>query len=191
MILGAVRPVLLQGVVLNDIGPVIEPRGLARIRGYVGKLPEPKSWADAVDLLKHIASSQFTALVESDWDKYARTTFEEREGRFVPLYDSALMHNLSKLDLDAVPTLWPQFDGLRHVPVLVIRGENSDLLSPATVAEMIERHPDCAGMTVPGQGHAPLLIDGPTIRRIIGFVERCSFNQRSAAAAQKGLAMLP
>jgi pimeloyl-ACP methyl ester carboxylesterase len=191
MILGAVRPALLHGVVLNDIGPVIEPRGLARIRGYVGKLPEPKSWADAVDLLKHIASSQFTALAESDWDAYARTTFAERDGRLAPLYDPALMHNLSKLDLDAVPTLWPQFEGLRHVPVLVLRGENSDLLSPATVAAMSEHHPDCSSMTVPGQGHAPLLLDGPTIRRIVSFVERCSFNQRSAVAVQRGLSILP
>ncbi|WP_131117680.1 alpha/beta fold hydrolase [Lichenihabitans psoromatis] len=190
LMLGAVRPTILQGVVLNDIGPVIEPRGLARIRGYIGKLPEPKSWPDAIDLLKHLASAHFTALEEQDWETFARTTFEERDGRFVPLYDPALMHNLAKLDLDAVPVLWPQFEGLRHVPVLVVRGENSDLLSAATVTEMTKRHPDCAAVTVPGQGHAPLLIDTPTTRRICQFVERCGFNLHSTAAAQRGLSLL-
>jgi pimeloyl-ACP methyl ester carboxylesterase len=176
--------------VLNDIGPVIEPSGLARIRGYVGKLPQPKSWADAVDLLKRVAGSQFTALADRDWDLYARTTFEERDGALVARYDPALMRSLEKLDLDNVPTLWPQFDALAHVPVLVVRGANSDLLSRATVAEMGRRHPDCAALEVPGQGHAPLLTDAPTIDRIKAFVRRCDAQAASAAAIEHGLSML-
>ena len=90
MVTAATRPTLLRGAVLNDIGPVIEPKGLMRIRGYVGTLPQPSSWADAVDLLKATASAQFTALDDADWEAYARLTFEQRHGRFVPQYDPLL-----------------------------------------------------------------------------------------------------
>ncbi len=190
MILAAKRPTLLRGAVLNDIGPVIEPRGLARIRGYVGKLPQPNSWADAIDLLKRMASSQFTDLTQGDWETFARTTFEERAGHLVPRYDPALMKTLEKMDLEAIPTLWPQFEGLRHVPVLAVRGANSDLLSPATLKAMSERHPVFSSFTVPGQGHAPLLVDEPTVRRIVAFVGACEAETAALMTAQCGLAML-
>ena len=173
MILAALRPAIIQGAVLNDIGPVIESQGLGRIRGYVGKLPRPDSWTEAVGLLKQLADSQFTAVTEADWLDFAKLTFREESGFFRPTYDPALMENLKTMDLDAIPTLWPQFEGLRHAPVLIIRGANSDLLSSATAAEMIRRHPDCALHTVEGQGHAPFLTDAPTIERIQSFVLHC------------------
>ena len=173
MILAATRPTLLRGVVLNDIGPVLEPTGMARIRGYVGKLPTPGSWPDAVSLAKGIMSAQFTALDEAGWNAYARLTFEEKDGRFQIRYDANLMRPFASLDLEApLPTMWPQFEGLRDVPVLGIRGANSDLLSPETFAEMGRRHPAFEAFTVPGQGHAPLLLDEPTIDMIERFVTR-------------------
>lgn len=172
MVLGATRPALLRAVVINDIGPIIEAQGLARIRGYVGKLPAPNSWRDAVDLFKKIAGAQFTGLADSDWEAYARLTFEETNGKFVTRYDPMLMKTLESLDLEApLPNLWPQFDGLKHLPMLVIRGENSDLLSPATLAEMLVRHPGAQALIVPGQGHAPLLLDEMSIARICAFIE--------------------
>lgn len=190
MILAAVRPGLIAGVVLNDIGPVIEKVGLQRIRGYVGKLPQPASWPEAVALLKDVAGAQFTALAETDWTAYAQTTFEESEGRFLPRYDPALMQNLAKMDLDAVPTLWPQFDGLSAVPMMVIRGANSDLLAAATVEAMVARHPDCVSLIVPGQGHAPLLTDASTMDAIAGFVARCESHEVAAARSQRSVALL-
>ena len=175
MALAATRPALLRGAVLNDIGPVIEAKGLMRIRGYVGTLPRPSSWADAVDLLKATASAQFTGLDDADWEAYARLTFEQRDGRFVPQYDPLLRKGLEALDFEtALPALWPQFEGLRHIPLLVIRGANSDLLAPATVEEMLRRHPDGWSHVVPGQGHAPLLRDAATIARIAAFVRMVS-----------------
>ena len=189
MVLAAVRPALLAGVVLNDIGPVIEAKGLERIRGYVGKLPSPSSWDHAVELLRGVAGHHFTGLADDDWLRYAQTTFEEQDGAFRTRYDPALMRNLAKLDLSAVPTLWPQFDALAAVPVMVLRGENSDLLSPGTVAAMAARHPNLDTLTVPGQGHAPLLTDAPTLGEIAGFVDRCLC--RDAASAAAGLSLLP
>ena len=173
MIFAATRPTLLKGVVLNDIGPVLEAKGLARIRGYVGKLPAPRSWNDAVNLAKSIMGAQFTGLTEAEWEAYARLTFVEKDGRFSPRYDINLMRPLAAIDLEApLPELWPQFEGLAHVPVLAVRGENTDLLSEASLAGMAARHPRFESYTVPGQGHAPLLLDEPTIGVIAQFVAK-------------------
>lgn len=170
MVIGAMRPAIVAGVVLNDIGPVLEPKGLARIRSYIGKLPAPADMADAVALLKHISNAHFTALSEADWLAYARMTFRETPTGIVGRYDPKLMNTLADIDLEApLPDLWPQFEGLSHAPMLIVRGENTDLLSVETAGEMARRHPRCDIFTVPGQGHAPLLIDAATIARIAAF----------------------
>ncbi len=173
MILAAFRPSLIAGAVLNDIGPVIEVAGLRRIKAYVGKLTQPTSWDEAVAVLKNVAGAQFTALSEAEWLDFARCTFRQDGDAFSTTYDPALTHNLQAMDIDALPTLWPQFEALSHRPVLIVRGENTDLLSTETVGEMRRRHPDCVLHTVSGQGHAPLLADAPTIARIEAFVAHC------------------
>src|SRR5450631_1344147 len=142
MLLSATRPAVLRGAVLNDIGPVLEPRGMARIRGYVGKLPAPRSILDAVSLLKEMMRERFNGLSEADWEAYAKITFSDAVGRIALRYDPKLMKTLDSLDLEQpLPTLWPQFDGLRDVPLLILRGANSDLLSAETLKEMAARHP--------------------------------------------------
>ena len=173
MMLAALRPTFLAAAVLNDIGPVIASQGLARIKSYIGKMPQLGSWADAVAALRRIADSRFTGLSEEDWQAYARLTFEERDGIIGSRYDPALMVNLEAMDLAAIPELWDQFDGLAHLPLMVIRGENSDLLEATTAAAMVERHPGCELVEVPGQGHAPLLLDETTISQIARFIARC------------------
>jgi pimeloyl-ACP methyl ester carboxylesterase len=80
MALSAARPALLRGAVLNDIGPVIEGRGLARIRGYVGKLPAPADYGEAIDILKKLMSAQFTALSAEEWRSWAEATWKEENG---------------------------------------------------------------------------------------------------------------
>jgi pimeloyl-ACP methyl ester carboxylesterase len=173
MLLSAMRPAVIRGAVLNDIGPVVEPRGMARIRGYVGKLPEPRSLAGAVDLLKEIMGERFDGLSDADWEAYARMTFADSVGRIATRYDRNLMRSLEALDLEQpLPPLWPQFDGLRSVPLLIIRGENSDILSAGTLEEMLRRHPGAEAHEVKGQGHAPLLIDGESINRIAAFAAK-------------------
>lgn len=173
MMTAATRPGAIGAAILNDIGPVVEAQGLARIRGYVGKLPAPHSWDDAVDLVKRVMGGQFTSLSADEWLAYAQLTFEEKDGKFAPRYDTRLMNGLEALDLEApLPTAWAQFEGLANVPVLSLRGEHSDLLSEATVAEMGRRHPRFQAHTVPGQGHAPLLLDEATIAVVAAFIER-------------------
>ena len=173
MLLTGTRPQLLRAVVLNDIGPVLEVEGLRRIQSYVGKLPRPTSWAGAVEIAKGIMGAHFTGLSEADWEAYARQTFEETQAGFAPRYDAAIMKAFAQMDLDKpIPALWPQFEALAPVPVLAIRGENSDLLSRQTLAEMARRHEHFEAMTVPGQGHAPLLRDEPTLAGIEAFIAR-------------------
>lgn len=173
MLLSAARPAVIRGVVLNDIGPVLEPRGMARIRGYVGKLPEPRSLADAIGLLKEMMRERFDGLSEEDWETYARMSFADSVGRVATRYDRDLMKTLAALDLEqSLPALWPQFGGLRGIPLLIVRGANSDLLSAETLQEMVRRHKGAETHTVTGQGHAPLLIDEETIGRICFFAAR-------------------
>ncbi|MCB1536868.1 MAG: alpha/beta hydrolase, partial [Rhodoblastus sp.] len=163
---------LLKAVVLNDIGPVVEPVGLIRIKSYVGKMPAPHNWAESTDIVKATMSAHFTDISEQDWDGYARRTFEEKDGKFVGRSDPKLANTLAEIGPDMPRIeLWPQFEAMAQVPTLAIRGENSDLLSAETLEEMTRRCPKCESWVVPGQGHAPLLRDTATIERIKTFVD--------------------
>jgi pimeloyl-ACP methyl ester carboxylesterase len=174
MLLAATAPQLIAGAVLNDIGPVIEPQGLLRIKGYVGKLSQPADFDEAAQMLRRLFGAQFTALSAEDWRAWAERNFQERDGKLVATYDLALAQTLADFDVEKpLPALWPQFDALAHLPLLVIRGENSDLLSPETVAAMRARHPDLQLLEVAGQGHAPLLMEDDIIARIARFVAGC------------------
>ncbi|HEY8566403.1 MAG TPA: alpha/beta hydrolase [Beijerinckiaceae bacterium] len=170
MSLAALRPSLLRGVVLNDVGPVIDGKGLVRIRGYVGALPAPRSLDEGAEILKRLSDAQFPSFTRADWRAQAEVTWREQDGRLVPAYDPALRKTLEGIDLETpLPTLWPLFEGLGGVPVLVLRGAHSDILSAGTLAEMERRHPRLRAVTVPGQGHAPVLA-GPLVEEIVGFV---------------------
>ncbi|MFN3483261.1 MAG: alpha/beta fold hydrolase, partial [Rhabdaerophilum calidifontis] len=174
MLMGIARPEMIAGAVLNDIGAVIEPRGLARIRSYVGKMPAPRDFPEAMLILRQLFGTHFTDTDEAAWLRFAERTWREESGRLIPRYDVNLMRTLADLDLERpIPPLWPQFATLAHARLLVIRGELSDILARRTAEEMVARHPDARLHEVPYQGHAPLLEDAPTIAAIRDFVERC------------------
>jgi pimeloyl-ACP methyl ester carboxylesterase len=184
MALSAARPTLIRGAVLNDIGPVLDARGLIRIRGYVGKLPVPQNYAEAAEILKRFSDSHFPLFGADEWDLMARRTWKTGEdGKLVTRYDRNLMKVLESLDLEAtLPDLWPYFGGLANVPVLAIRGANSDLLAPDTLLEMARRHPACETFVAPGQGHAPSLSSKDMIARITRLVAKAGDRQTPKAA---------
>lgn len=169
MVMAAAQPSTIGALVLNDIGPVIEHQGLARIASYVGRAPLPNSWPEAAKLVRDLFEKQFTRVPEADWETIARQLFNETNGKPAPGYDAKLGRAFSVLD-GPIPALWPQFEALKRVPVLIIRGENSDLLSTQTVSEMLRRHARADTITVAGEGHAPLLRDAPTQQSIARFL---------------------
>ncbi|MFV0279463.1 MAG: alpha/beta fold hydrolase [Rhodoblastus sp.] len=173
MALAAARPTLLKAVVLNDIGPVVEPLGLMRSKSHIGKIPQPRNWLEAVEILKAGMSAHFTALSEADWEIYARSVFQEKNGAFTGLSDPKIARTLAEIapDMPRIE-LWPQFLAMAQAPVLAVRGENSDLLSAETLDEMTQRAQTCESWVVPGQGHAPLLTDMLSIERIRTFIDR-------------------
>ncbi|GGE48151.1 alpha/beta hydrolase [Agaricicola taiwanensis] len=171
MAMSAARPALIAGVVLNDIGPVIETQGLLRIRGYVGKLPQPRSWPEAADILRRLTDGQFPAIPPQDWTELARLTWREGKDGLELCYDPALLKTVETLDLERpLPPLWQFFDGLGAMPLLIVRGEHSDILSEDTLTEMQHRHPRIEIHHALGEGHAPFLRDEASIGRIADFV---------------------
>ena len=174
MALAAVEPGAIAGVVLNDIGPAIEAKGLMRIKGYVGKLPALASFPAAAEALKRRFGGQFPKWSDDDWLAFARATFKADGGRLVPDYDPKLATILEAVGpAQPLPTLWSEFDALGRVPVMVIRGANSDILSAATVEGMRKRRRALEVLEVPEEGHAPRLAGTPTIGRIAGFIASC------------------
>lgn len=175
MMLAALRPTVIAGVVLNDIGPVIEPKGLMRIKGYVGRLPQPHSFEDGAEILRRLFDAQFPKLGPKDWLAASQRTFkQEADGQLVPTYDVKLAKTMEGVAFDKpLPTLWKEFDALANVPLMVIRGENSDILTAATVETMRAHHAKMETIDIPDQGHAPLLVEADVIARIADFAGGC------------------
>jgi pimeloyl-ACP methyl ester carboxylesterase len=174
MQLGVAHPTAIAGVVLHDIGPVIEPKGLARLRSYVGKLPQPRSLAEGADILRQLFHGHFPKLTAEQWLAAAQRGWQMRDGALTPTYDVRLSRTLTAIDIERpLPPLWNEFGALARMPLLVIHGANSDILSAATVAAMAVRHPGMETIEVADQGHVPLLEGNDLIRRIEQFVIKC------------------
>lgn len=174
ILLGAAHPTMVAGVVLHDVGPVIEPKGLARIKSYLGKLPQPRNFEEGADILRRLMNAQFPKLTAEQWLAFARRTWQEKNGGLQLSHDPRLARTLAGVDIERTPpSLWNEFDALANVPMLVIRGANSDFLSAATVTAMRERRAKMESIEIPDQGHVPLLEGEDLIARIVGFVEAC------------------
>jgi pimeloyl-ACP methyl ester carboxylesterase len=173
MMLAVLPPAAVAGVILNDIGPVMEPRGLIRIKSYVGKLPIVRNFEEGAEILRWLFEAQFTKLAPQDWVAFAQRTWREGHGTLVPSHDPKLARALRGYSLERLPTLWDQFDALARIPLMVIRGANSDMLARSTLNEMLARRGQLEVVVVPDQGHAPLLAEPKVIRRVAAFVASC------------------
>ena len=176
MMLAVLPPIAVAGVLLNDIGPVMEPRGLMRIKSYVGKLPIARNFEE--EILRWLFEKQFTKLAPQDWIAFAQRTWREHRGALTPNHDLKLARALRGLSLERLPTLWDQFDALAHIPLMVIRGANSDMVARPTLNAMLARRDQLEVVVMPDQGHAPLLAESEVIRRIAAFVASCEVPAR-------------
>lgn len=181
-LLAGMRPAAMKAVVLNDIGPEIGGAGLAQIKAYLEQTPKPANFEQAVEVQKRVHGKAFPALSDADWQRHARAIYRDENGRPVPDYDPNLLNLVKDWDLnEAVPSMWPQFDGLGKIPMLVLRGEHSLLLMAETLERMKKRRTDLEAITVPGQGHAPLLDGHGLPEAISAFISKAESASKTPA----------
>ncbi|WP_296718366.1 alpha/beta hydrolase [Erythrobacter sp.] len=167
MLLAEAQPGRIAAVVMNDIGPVVDADGLSRISGYVGQGRSYPTWVHAARGLEAVHAPAFPDYDLDQWlDMAKRTMVVSQNGRITFDYDMAIAEPFAKPGNAAPSNLWLAFEALRGVPMLLVRGELSDLLSAETVTQMGVRNPAMRSITVPRVGHAPTL-DEPEVRTAI------------------------
>lgn len=168
-------PARVAGIVLNDVGPVVEKTGLSRIASYAGKVAPVTDWESAAAAVKTLQGVAFPDMPEERWMDFARRTYKELpSGEVVLAYDPGIARSLGKVKPGALTNfvMWRMFAATRKAPLLIIRGETSDILSGATAIEMAKRHPDASLATVPRVGHAPILDEPEAVSAITHFLNR-------------------
>ncbi len=156
----------MLGVVLNDVGPEIGPAGWAAILDYVGIRPKAKTYDEAAVATATRMAAQFPGVPRSRWRVAVERWFAETPDGLELRYDPALRDTLLAQADKPAPDLWPLFDALEGVPLGLIRGANSDLLTDATVVKMRARRPDMRFALVPDRGHIPFLDEAESLALI-------------------------
>jgi pimeloyl-ACP methyl ester carboxylesterase len=171
MVLAAMQPGVVAGIVLNDVGPEVDRRGLERIRGYAGKAPPVHDWAGAVAVVRMVYGPALPGLDEARFEKLTRAGYRA-DAQGVPQPDAdPLIAEPLKDTSRAAPDLWPLWGAIAKVPMLAIRGAQSDILSAATLARMRREKPDLRTLTVANRGHAPLLDEPGCVAAIDEFLK--------------------
>ncbi|HQR10878.1 MAG TPA: alpha/beta hydrolase [Casimicrobiaceae bacterium] len=157
----------IRRLVINDVGPEIEPAALARIGSYFGKDPTFASFPEIEAYLREI-SAPFGALSDRQWEFITRTNVRQRrDGRWGIVYDPGIA--IPFRNSPAPPDLWPVWDAIA-CPTLVLRGAESDLLSRQVAVRMSERGPKPRIVEIAGVGHAPMLLDPIQYAPVVDFL---------------------
>jgi pimeloyl-ACP methyl ester carboxylesterase len=170
MTLAAMAPERIAASILNDVGPDVDVAGVERILTYVGKDLRFHSWDEAADAIAANYGASFDRYTHDDWIKMAMRNCREENGEIRFDYDMAIAEPFKATGPVPRVDLWPLFEALGSRPLLVVRGEKSDLLTEATVARMKEAAPHMQLSTVEGVGHAPELNEPEAISAIDGFL---------------------
>ena len=171
MVLAATCRDRIAGVILNDIGPELDQAGLDRIVSYLGRQPEAMSLEEAARNVEAGAVG-FANVPRDRWIEECLHRYSFENGRPVLNYDPNLRDAVLE-SLDHTPaSLWPYFEALDGIPLALIRGENSDLLSREVMKKMQHRRPDMACLEVADRGHCPFLDEPECIELIRNFVIR-------------------
>lgn len=173
MVLAATAKDRLAGVLLNDIGPDLAPEGLEEIMSYLGIAPKAQSFEELAAALQARMGSRFPGLAQARWLKLARRWFGAGpDGRPQLDYDARLRDAVEATSAQPAADMWPLFDALEGLPVAVVRGANSNLLSAETVARMQARRPDLVVAEVPDRGHVPFLDEPEALAALGALVAR-------------------
>ncbi|NRB42577.1 MAG: alpha/beta hydrolase, partial [Pseudomonadales bacterium] len=177
MLMGSMQARRFAGIVLNDIGPQIDPAGLERIKSNVATRCSVSDWPQAVANSKAINGLAFPDYSDSDWLRFSKKLYREvhnsasGQSGLILAYDPAIADAFKVDDTEAAPmNLWPSFDALADIPLLLIRGESSDILSKACVQKMQQKRPDLTAIEIPRRGHAPMLDEACAINAIQAFL---------------------
>ena len=169
LLMAAMHPRRVAGAILNDVGPEVAPEGLARIAAYVGKPVEIHGWDEATAYVRHISAAAFPHFGDADWERFARLTFREDDSGAPAFdYDPAIAEPIRAGKVKAPRLItWLLFRRLaRGRPLLLLRGERSDILSRAVAERMRRVAKHLRFAEIPGVGHAPML-DEPAARQAI------------------------
>lgn len=164
---------LASALVLNDLGAEIDTAGLRRIQSYIGQSP-PEAFDAAVDALIAANADDFPEVPRSRWEAHARAIYNlDETGRVTLSYDPRLGDVLAAGLIGAPETipLWPLFQNTLEIPVLALRGTNSDIVSRQTLVEMQVRHQNLITLEIADRGHAPFLDEAPALAAIDAFLE--------------------
>ncbi|MBE7218975.1 MAG: alpha/beta hydrolase [Caulobacteraceae bacterium] len=171
MALATAAPMLVAAAVLNDIGPEIGATGLARIGRYAGGDAPVADWPAAAAYARAINAAAFPHYGDAEWDAFARRLFNDAQGRPVLDYDPAIAEPMRAAQGQPTPDLWPLFDTLaKHRPLLLVRGETSDILEAQVAERMVERADRLRLVTLPGVGHAPMLTEPEAMDALLTFL---------------------
>ena len=170
MLYAATQPQVVAAAILNDIGPEVDPAGLARIASYVGRHAPATSWDDAVAMVRSTYEIALPDLTDEQWAEYARRSYTEVDGLPKLDVDPNVGEAVRAAPVAAAPDLWPVFAALRPIPTLVLRGASSDILSRATFERMHAEKPDLVRVEVPNRGHVPLLDEPEAVVAIDAFL---------------------
>jgi pimeloyl-ACP methyl ester carboxylesterase len=160
ILMAALRPRTLAGVVLNDIGPELDPAGVQRIASYAGRLPPVRNWDDVVAQMKLTFGATFPDYTDERWRGLARLSYVEGPDGIPRLAADPKIGDAVRAipaPPGAVQGMWLAFAALRSTPTLAFRGAHSDLLSPEVFERMLRENPQMTCVTVPNRGHAPQL----------------------------------
>ena len=168
MLIAQFAPGKIAGAVINDIGPVVDPQGIDKIKTYLGKGGSFPTWMHAARSLEEVHSESHPSFDTNDWIAMAKRSMTLcNNGRIAFDYDMKIADPFNDADENAVPPdLWPGFEALAAKPLLLVRGGLSTILGADTLAEMQRRAPDADAVVVPDAGHAPTL-DEPEVRSAI------------------------
>ncbi len=174
MVMATARPELLAGVVLNDVGPEADPRGIAHIGASLGNPRTHHSWDEAARAVQTYGAGAYPDFTEDDWLRAAKATYKETpEGGIVADHDPALVEPFMRANMtDPPPHLWRFFEALGPIPALALRGALSNLLSEATFQEMKARKGDLERVEIPNRGHIPLLTEPESLAALEPFLKR-------------------